>query len=166
MNHAERKEIESKVLDMVQSESFQAEFYLHEAIDPNNETIERAKERANQEAERRSNITGKIVEPNYTPDNLIRLGAEQRKHLVPWVKIKRLGAVDYKSYEVIDAHKETYPDQWAQFEEKHSEYFKDIRERRDNLRAEENGQLNNTQGSNWQGGGVSYTPTAYTVSWG
>lgn len=161
-----RKEIEATVLDMVHEDHLIAEFYLHEAIDPNNETIIEAQRLANEEALRKSNIQGKPIEPDYTPENLIRLGAKQKKNKFPYVKITRLGSRDYRSSLVDEDHKKAFPEQWAKFKELNHEYFEDLRKRRDNIRTETDRPAVNKTSTDWQGGGVSYTPTPYTISFG
>lgn len=162
MNRQERQEIESRVLDMKHKDNFTARFYLHKIKQTDTPETREAMRKADAAVKGRTDANGIPKEPDYSPENLIRLGAKEMVIFKPYVEIKRMGAKDSKSHPVSDEHIKQFPKEWAEFQEQEHEYF---RERRDNLRAEENRQFNNPTSGDWTGG-VSYTPGPYTISFG
>ncbi len=156
------KVAEASILGQPAKDKYQAEFYMHKVKCTDTPETREAMQKADAKAARKSELTGKHVDPDYTPDNLVRLGAKERTIEVPYVLIKRVNAKDSKSSPVSDKHKQQWPELWAAFKAENNEYF---RERRQPVRVEEGGQQHNTQSTDWSGG-VNYTPTDYTISFG
>ena len=148
-------------LGLLANESYNAEFYMHKALD-NEETYGESREKAVEQANAKSLKLGREIEPDFTPENLKKLGAKTVFKNVPYVKITRRGAKDCKSYAATEQHKKQFPEAWAKFEAENNE---DIRKERDNLRTETSGRVNSSQGGDWQGG-VNYTPSNYTITFG
>lgn len=186
MNKQDKREIEAS-LGLLQDERYRVEFYNHEVVDTE-KTYDAAIKKVTQDALLKTESKQKFwqgeitkannmglpsqhlvekladceVLPDYSADNLKRHGAVQVMKKVPYIKIQRIGSKDFNSQPVTDIHKQKYPEQWATFEANNG----NIREERHNLRTETSGQQDNSQGSNWHSGGVSYTPTPYTISFG
>jgi len=182
----DREKIERE-LGLLQNDKRQAEFYMHKVIDveatqaaaievitrkAQEKTIERQAywtrelERAEKFGLPTENIKEQLVNseiiPDYSPDNLKKHGAKQVYKNVVYVKIKKVGSKDYRSYPATDEHKQQFPKAWAKFESENENIYKE----RDSVRTETSGRENDTQSGNWQSGGVSYTPPAYTISFG
>lgn len=162
MNRQERQEIESRVLDMKHKDTFTARFYLHKIKNTDTPETREAMRKADEAAKGRKDSNGLPKEPDYSPKNLLRLGAKEIVKQVPYVEIKRVGAKDSKSHPVSDEHIKRFPAEWEQFQEREHEYF---HKERHSLRTEEGGQFNSAPGADWQSG-VSYTPTPYTITFG
>lgn len=154
-------------LGLLPNERYKAEFFMHKVFDRDASCGE-AEALARIDAQEKSERLGREIMPDLSPENLKRLGAQSVFKYEPWVKIKRMGVKDYISYPVNEQHKLKFPNEWALFEAQNNESKdnqENIREGRDNLRSGEDRPIDSPQGSNWQGG-VSYTPTAYTISFG
>lgn len=156
------KQAEAQILGQPATDTFTAKFYLHKVKNLDTPETREAMRLADEKAKRKTNITGKYAEPDYTPANLIKLGAREEVKTVPYVLIKRLNAKDSKSSPVTEEHKQQFPNEWAEFEKEH---YEDIYKERNSVRTTPDRPVNSTQSANWQGG-VNYTPTPYTISFG
>ena len=83
-------------------------FFKHKTPDMENDTIKQAKEKANMDAQTKSEIVGSSQVPDYSVPNLLRLGAKQSYKEELYVKIERHGAKDYRSMKATQEHKEQY----------------------------------------------------------
>lgn len=161
MNRQERQEIEARVLDMKHKDTFTARFYLHKIKQTDTPETRAAMEKAIAKVRGRVDSNGIPKEPDFSPKNLLRLGAKEIVKQVPYVELKRVGAKDSKSYPVDNTHIEQFPKEWADFKEREHAYF---RERRDHIRTETDGQHHSPENPNW--GSVAYNPTPYTITFG
>jgi hypothetical protein len=146
-----------KDLGLLANDRYTAVFYNHTVFD-SDASFGDARQKAFDEAERKSIRLGREVEPDYSPKNLKALGAKEVYKDEVWVKIIRRGAKDNKSYKATDQHKQQFPEAWEQFE-RENENNRDIPERRQDIQSNSSRPQNPPQG-------IGFTPSEYTVTFG
>jgi len=155
MNKQLKQQLESEMLGMTHNDRITARFYMFEVDDPNNQTIIESKKLADAAAQRTERITGKDKDPDYSVENLIRLGAKSQKIDVPFVQVGRAGSRDSISHKVTDEHKQQFSEQWKAFE---AEHYDQIHSRRQDVRIEASGQVHQSGGiSQVSAGNFSYS---------
>jgi uncharacterized protein YdaT len=134
ITQSKRKEI-MKALGYGEEDNMKVSFFKHKSPDMENATILKAKEKANMEAQTKSEIVGAAQVPDYSIPNLIRLGAKQSYKEELYIKIVRRGAKDWRSMKATQEHKDLYS----------AEYEKYLKENKD-----ENIKTSHNQGINIQ----------------
>ena len=124
----------------------------------NDETIIEAQKLADIKAQKKTDLTGKYQAPDYSPKNLIKLGAKQTFKNVLYVEIRRIGAKDFRSMQATEQHKQQFENEFNQFlaENKADE---NIREEREVVRINTSGQNNNKAEVSTGFGSFSYSFT-------
>lgn len=180
-----KKEIE-QALGIADNAPLKAEFYNHKVID-SDATFGKAMELAIEDAHKRTqekqipwlnaiesakakglpteHLYSKLVEaeilPDFSPESLKGFGGKNVYKNVVYVKIKKVGVEDYCSRVATEQHKQHFAEAWAKFEAEND----NIREERQEVQVGESGQQHNPQGGNWTGG-ISFTPSQYTTTFG
>lgn len=141
-----------------QTDSMEVRFFNHETPDMNNKSIIEAKKKADMIAENQSNITGTFKAPDYSPQNLIRLGAKQSYKTELYVEIKRLGAKDFRSMKAEQSHKEQFTAEYETYlQENKNDDIKASDNQRPIIQPSTNRQDNNPTCTSFDGGNFSYT---------
>jgi len=162
MNRQERQEIEARVLDMKHNDTFTARFYLHKVKHVETPETLAAMEKAKEAVRGRTDANGIPKDPDFSPKNLLRLGAREEVITRPYVELKRVGSKDSKSYPVDNEHINRFPDEWEKFQEQERAYF----QKQQQVLQDGNDRPDNQSPSGNYGGGVCYTPTPYTTTFG
>ncbi|MFK8013124.1 MAG: hypothetical protein AB8B80_13875 [Marinicellaceae bacterium] len=113
-----------KSLDVLSNDKRTAEFYYHEVFD-NEASTSNAKQKAIIEARNKTKLKNAnkqpedfiIIDPDFSGDNLKRLGAMPVYKKVLYVKIGHYGSKDYKSRIATEQDKADFSQQWNKFNE-------------------------------------------------
>lgn len=146
ITQSKRKEI-MKALGYGEEDNMKVSFFKHKSPDMENNTILQAKEKANMEAQTKSEIVGAAQVPDYSIPNLIRLGAKQSYKEELYIKIVRRGAKDWRSMKATQEHKDLYSAEYEKYlkENKKDENIKTSANQGINLQSDTSGFYNNTQ---------------------
>jgi len=112
-------------LGVISSDTRSAEFYYHKVFD-NDASTGKARELAVVQALEKERLINKhrnpdekhIEDPDFSRENLKRLGAEPIYKDVLYIKIGHWGSKDNKSRIATEQDKITFSEQWKQFNEK------------------------------------------------
>ena len=153
LNREHRKEIE-QALGMYFDDKYKVRFFYHKVPDLECESIREAIQKADEKAMQLSQIKKEYVKPDYTPENLKRLGAKQEYKTELYIELRRINAKDYRSRKATDEDKIRFEKEYQQFisENKHDNNQQQavFHERQPSLRISENRQDNEQTGTGYE----------------